>query len=347
VAGKSCDANWPLGRLSTMVEKMTEKEQASKASYFLGFDGGGTKTDCYLLDADGNVLHHATAGPSNPLRAGYAKAWFTLSDAADFVLERQHLKASDIGGICAGIGGAGRDSVARRIATFLERAFPEAAVLVTTDLAITLDAAVSGPQAEGVILVVGTGSAAFGRNAKGQTARAGGRGPWFSDEGSGFDIGRRALAAVVRADESRGPQTALSEKMLKWLGCNDWTRVLDWVIKNPDDVFPRVFPLVAELGDKGDAVAREILTAAAESLAELAASVIRKLDMQDRDIVIAKSGGTIGRSQFFDAAIDTDLARLAPRSKIVALQRKPAEAAARMAIQLRKMHREPAAGLNG
>jgi N-acetylglucosamine kinase-like BadF-type ATPase len=330
-----------------MVEKMTEKEQASKASYFLGFDGGGTKTDCYLLDADGNVLHHATAGPSNPLRAGYAKAWFTLSDAADFVLERQHLKASDIGGICAGIGGAGRDSVARRIATFLERAFPEAAVLVTTDLAITLEAAVSGPQAEGVILVVGTGSAAFGRNAKGQTARAGGRGPWFSDEGSGFDIGRRALAAVVRADESRGPQTALSEKMLKWLGCNDWTRVLDWVIKNPDDVFPRVFPLVAELGDKGDAVAREILTAAAESLAELAASVIRKLDMQDRDIVIAKSGGTIGRSQFFDAAIDTDLARLAPRSKIVALQRKPAEAAARMAIQLRKMHREPAAGLNG
>jgi N-acetylglucosamine kinase-like BadF-type ATPase len=330
-----------------MVEKMTEKEQGSKASYFLGFDGGGTKTDCYLLNADGNVLHHATAGPSNPLRAGYAKAWFTLSDAADFVLEKQHLKASDIGGICAGIGGAGRDSVARRIATFLERAFPEAAVLVTTDLAITLDAAVGGSKAEGVILVVGTGSAAFGRDAKGKTARAGGRGPWFSDEGSAFDIGRRALAAVVRADESRGPQTALSEKMLKWLGCNDWTRVLDWVIKNPDDVFPRVFPLVAELGDKGDAVAREILTAAAESLAELAASVIRKLDMQDRDIVVAKSGGTIGRSEFFDAAMDRDLARLSPRSKIVALQMKPAEAAARMAIQLAKMQRGPAQGPNG
>jgi len=315
---------------------MTEREQAPKPSYYLGFDGGGTKTDCYLVDAQGNVLHHATAGPSNPLRAGYAKAWFTLSDAADFVLERQRLKASDIAGICAGIGGAGRDSVARRIATFLERAFPEAKVMVTTDLAITLDAALGGSQAEGAILVVGTGSAAFGRDATGKTARAGGRGPWFSDEGSAFDIGRRALAAVVRADESRGPQTALSAKMLKWLGCNDWTRVLDWVIKNPDDVFPRVFPLVAELGDKGDAVACEILTTAAHSLADLAASVIRKLDMQDRDIVLAKSGGTIGRSKFFDAAIDADLARFAPRAKIVGLQMKPAQAAARMAISLGK-----------
>jgi N-acetylglucosamine kinase-like BadF-type ATPase len=322
------------------MEKMTEKNQAPDPAYFLGFDGGGTKTDCYLVDAEGKVLHHATAGPSNPLRAGYAKAWFTLSDAADFVLERQNLKASDIAGICAGIGGAGRETVARRIATFLERAFPEAAVMVTTDLAITLDAAVGDSKAEGVILVVGTGSAAFGRDASGKTARAGGRGPWFSDEGSAFDIGRRALAAVVRADEARGPQTALSGKVLGWLGCNEWTRVLDWVIKNPDDVFPRLFPLVAELGDKGDAVACEILQTAAESLAQLAASVIQKLDMQDRDIVVAKSGGTIGRSKFFDAAIDTDLARLVPHARIVALQMKPAEAAARLAMNLgkRKAH---------
>jgi N-acetylglucosamine kinase-like BadF-type ATPase len=252
------------------------------------------------------------------------------------VLERQRLKASDIRGICAGIGGAGRETVARRIATFLERAFPEAAVLVTTDLAITLDAAVGDSKAEGIILVVGTGSAAFGRDAAGKIARAGGRGPWFSDEGSAFDIGRRALAAVVRADELRGPQTALSGKMLNWLGCNEWTRVLDWVIKNPDDVFPRVFPLVAELGDAGDPVACEILTTAAVSLAELAASVIQKLEMQNRDIVIAKAGGTIGRSKFFDAAIDANLARLAPRARIVALQMKPAEAAARVAIHLEK-----------
>src|SRR5271170_1528984 len=70
-----------------MVKIMSEQDSAPETSFYLGFDGGGTKTDCILMDAEANVLARATAGPSNPLRAGYAKAWFTLSDAADVVLE--------------------------------------------------------------------------------------------------------------------------------------------------------------------------------------------------------------------------------------------------------------------
>ena len=310
---------------------MSKEKEASKDQYFLGLDGGGTKTDCILVDASGKTLARSTAGPSNPIRAGYAKAWFTLSDAADVVLEHQHIKACDIRGIYAGIGGAGREVVAKRIATFLENAFPEAAVTVTTDLAITLQAAVG--DGEGLVLIIGTGSAAYGRDARGATARAGGRGPWFSDEGSAFDIGRRALAAVVRAEENRGPDTALSHRVLKWLGCSEWNRVLDWVVKNPDDVFPRIFPLVAELGDKGDPVCEAILTNAAESLTELAASVLSRLNLNDREIPIAKAGGTVGRSKFLDAAIDDGLSRVAPRGRLIPLAMKPAEAAAHLAIR--------------
>lgn len=311
---------------------MAQEKQAPDCEYFLGFDGGGTKTDCVLMNSAGTVLAHATAGPSNPLRAGYAKAWFTLSDAADVVLAHQRIKASNIRGICAGIGGAARDTVAKRIATFLEHSFPEAAVEVTTDLVITLNAAVG--EGEGVILVVGTGSAAFGRNSKGVTARAGGRGPWFSDEGSGFDIGRRAMAAVVRAEERRGPNTRLAERVLQWLGCRDWERVLDWVIKNPDDVFPRVFPLVAEMADHGDAVSREILGTAAESLADLTAAVVEKLKLREGEVAIFKSGGTVGRSKFFDAAIDAALSQAIPLARVTALDVKPAESAARLATRL-------------
>jgi N-acetylglucosamine kinase-like BadF-type ATPase len=310
---------------------MSEEKKASKHQYFLGLDGGGTKTDCVLVDASGKTLARSTAGPSNPIRAGYAKAWFTLSDAADVVLEHQHIKAGDIHGIYAGIGGAGREVVAKRIANFLENAFPEAAVTVTTDLAITLQAAVG--DGEGLVLIIGTGSAAYGRDQRGATARAGGRGPWFSDEGSAFDIGRRALAAVVRAEENRGPDTALSDRVLKWLGCSEWNRVLDWVVKNPDDVFPRVFPLVAELGDKGDPVCEAILTNAAESLTELAASVLSRLNLNDREIPIAKAGGTVGRSKFLDAAVDEGLNHLAPRARLIPLRMKPAEAAAHLAIR--------------
>ncbi len=313
---------------------MAEKKSHPPQSYFIGIDGGGTKTDCILVNAEGEVLSHATAGPSNPLRAGYAKAWFAMSDAADVVLERAKLKSTDIRGICAGIGGAGRPSVAKRLSTFLEKSFPNAAVQVTTDLAITLTAGVG--DGEGIILVVGTGSAALGRDAKGKLARAGGRGPWFSDEGSAFDIGRRAVGAIVRAEEKRGPQTALADKLLKWLGCSDWTQMLDWVIKNPDDVFPRIFPLVGELGDKGDPVSREILSSSAHTLAELTKSVIDELHLQDRPIPIAKAGGTTGRSKFFDAAIDAELKKVAPHAHVILLPLKPAEAAAKMAIRLTK-----------
>ncbi|MGH7838117.1 MAG: BadF/BadG/BcrA/BcrD ATPase family protein, partial [Candidatus Binataceae bacterium] len=116
-----------------MPDKVPEKQVETAGPYFLGFDGGGTKTDCILMDQQGTGLASAAAGPSNPLRAGYAKAWFALSGAADMVLEHQHLKAGDIRGICAGIAGAGRESVARRIATFLEGSFPAAAVEITTD----------------------------------------------------------------------------------------------------------------------------------------------------------------------------------------------------------------------
>lgn len=317
---------------------MAEKKSAAPGAYFIGIDGGGTKTDCILMNGEGEVLANATAGPSNPLRAGYAKAWFAMSDAADVVLERGKLKSTDIRGICAGIGGAGRESVAKRLATFLDKSFPNAAVSVTTDLAITLTAGVGDHQ--GIILVVGTGSAALGRDAKGKLARSGGRGPWFSDEGSAFDIGRRAVGAIVRAEEKRGPQTALSDKLLKWIGATDWAHMLDWVIKNPDDVFPRIFPLVGELGDKGDPVSCEILSSSAHALGELVISVIEQLHLQDHEMPIAKAGGTVGRSKFFDAAIDAELKRIAPRAHVIPLPMKPAEAAARMAIRLgkRKAH---------
>lgn len=311
---------------------MSQKNSASDATYFLGFDGGGTKTECILADADGQIVARSVGGPSNPLRAGYTRAWFALSEAADVVLHRQKLRAGNIRGICAGLGGAGRTGVARRVAMFFENGYPNAEVQVTTDLAIALDAAF-GP-AHGIILLAGTGSAAFGRDENGKTARAGGRGPWFGDEGSAFDIGRRAFKAVVEEEEERGPETALSRRLFKWHQARDWDLLLDHVAKNPDDVFPKTFPLVAQLAEHGDAVSRAILSEAAASLAKLAACVADQLALANREIPLAKVGGVYGRSKHFDDAIDAELVRALSRVRVVPLEMTPAEAAARMAVRM-------------
>jgi N-acetylglucosamine kinase-like BadF-type ATPase len=311
---------------------MPHKIAPSDATYFLGFDGGGTKTECVLADSEGRIVGRSVGGPSNPLRAGYTRAWFALSEAADIVLSRQKLSAGHIRGICAGLGGAGRSGVVRRATTFFERGFPNAQVRVTTDLEIALEGAFGS--SDGIILLAGTGSAAFGRGENGKTARAGGRGPWFSDEGSAFDIGRRAFKAVVEAEEARGPETTLSKRLFKWHQAHDWDLLLDHVSKNPDDVFPKTFPLVAELAERGDEVSRAILSSAALALAKLASCVVDQLRWRNREIPIAKVGGVYGRSKCFDAAIDAELNRSLGRVRFVPIEVSPAEAAARVAVQL-------------
>ncbi len=310
---------------------MPQKISPTEAKFYLGFDGGGTKTECVLADAEGRVLARAFTGASNPLRAGYMRAWFALSEAADCVLSREKIHAGHIAGICAGLGGAGSSGIARRAIHFFEGGFPNARVRVTTDLDIAHEAAFGN--GEGILLLAGTGSAALGRDAAGRTVRAGGHGPWFSDEGSAFDIGRRAFEAVVRAEEGRGSATALSKRIFEWHQCRDWGLVRDSIAKNPDEVFPKTFPLVAQLADKDDAVSREILSKAAASLAELAASAANQLGWRDRDVPAAKVGGVYGRSKFFDAAIEAELKKALPRAHFVTVEISPAEAAVRMAIR--------------
>ena len=314
---------------------MPQKTADSQASFFLGFDGGGTKTECVLVDREGKVVARSHEGPSNPLRlrTGYTRAWFALSEAADAVLSRAKITGSDIRGICAGLGGAGRASVARHIASFLERNFPNAQVRATTDLEIALEAAFD-PGAEGMILLAGTGSAALGRDADGRIVRVGGRGPWISDEGSAFDIGRRAVRAVALAEEGRGPETLLSQRIFEWHHFRDWSLLQESIAKNPDNVFPATFPLVAEVADSGDAASREILTAAAGALAQLAFCVADRMGWHDREIAIAKVGGVYGRSKYFDGAIEMQIAAILPQARLTSLKMSPAEAAAGVAFRM-------------
>lgn len=298
-------------------------------TYYLGIDGGGTKTDCVLLDAQGQVLRRAQGGPSNPMRGGYSQAWFSVSGTADAVLAHQSLKATDIRGICGGFGGAGRPAVAKRMSVFLERSFPKAEVKVTTDIEIALAAAVE--KGIGVVLIAGTGSVAYGRNAEGKTVRAGGWGPWLGDEGSAFDIGRRALTAVRRYEDDLGPATVLSERVFKSLDARDWGSLIEHIAKNPDQVFPRVYPLVARAAEQGDEVSRGILNSAADALVELADHVIRKLGLSGEKFPLVRAGGVFGHCAYLDSLVDSRLAAIAARATIGPLRTSPAEAAAQMA----------------
>jgi glucosamine kinase len=301
-------------------------------SYFLGFDGGGTKTDCILLDAKGAVVGEGRGGPANPLRSGYEGTFSSLHDASAQAIAAAKIRAAEVTGACAGLAGAGRQSVVRRILGFLAEEFPRAMTQVVTDYEVALEGAVGeGP---GVVLIAGTGSVAYGRNAAGETARAGGYGPWIGDEGSAFEIGRRAVSAVARTRDADAPLTLMTQMIADALECPDWDDLMLRAIKSPDDVFPKLFPVVAAAANSGDSAAKEILFASAIGLGNLAMIVVRRLGMKAQHFPLVKCGGVFGRSQMLDSLLDSVLLSGALRAKLSRLEVSPAVGAARMAARL-------------
>jgi N-acetylglucosamine kinase-like BadF-type ATPase len=292
--------------------------------YILGFDGGGTKTECVLMNSADQVLARTYAGPSNPSRIGVESAVRAIEEGAKLALREAGLERSAIAAVGAGLAGTAKPDMKERMICALQKCFPGAVVIVLTDLEAALAAAGEGPA---IVLVAGTGSAAFGRNAEGEIARAGGYGPSSSDQGSAYDIGKRAIAAAIQV-RTGGADSALGEQILAQLHCTEWSVVQHRAQTMPDEIFPPIFPVIAAAADAGDATAQEILLHAARELSSLVADVADRLHLREKEFLLAKIGGTIRGSGFFDAQINAALKQSVPSAQIGGLRISPAEAAA-------------------
>jgi N-acetylglucosamine kinase-like BadF-type ATPase len=312
--------------------------------FVLGFDGGGTKTDCVLMDESGAILAPSQAGPSNPLRVGFGAAINSVRDAARQALALAALPAdSSPAAVCAGLAGAGPPESAEKIRVLLGAEFPKSKVQVCTDIDLTLEAAGDGAV---IVLLAGTGSFAVGRNAAGETARAGGYGSQIGDEGSAYDIGRRAVLTAMHENDRTGADSLLGQRLLRELGCANWSEVKARAQSASDEVFPRLFSVVAMVADWLETAsetsaetaarnsARETLRAAAIDLASLAENLEERLQLRGTSFLLAKTGGMIGRSKYLENQIDERLKSAFPQAEIGSLRVSPAEAAGRLALRL-------------
>src|SRR5712692_8361329 len=299
--------------------------------YVLGFDGGGTKTECVLMDETQKILAQSRSGPSNPTRVSFDAVLKALKDGAKLALTQARVKPESIAGICAGLAGTGRLEAGVQIRAALAVEFPETAIKICTDLELALAAMPDGP---GIVLIAGTGSAAIGRSPNGDILRAGGFGPLLGDEGGAYDIGRRALIAALREHERGGTDSALGKQILRQLGIAGWVGVQERARTNAEELFPRVFPVVAAAADAGDETARVALRDAIRELIELVKDLAKRLGLQETRFNLAKVGGMMGRSAFFDAQLDDSLRAAFPRAKLGPLPILPAEMAGRLALRL-------------
>jgi N-acetylglucosamine kinase-like BadF-type ATPase len=264
-------------------------------TFFLGVDGGQSGTTALIGDETGRILGEGEAGPCNHAQAGEGRAKLERAVGASLA---QACAASSLNpatvhfaAACFGMSGGPEDKQA-----ILAEILRTDRLVVTTDAVTALAGATAGGQ--GVITIAGTGSIAFGRNAQGSTARAGGWGYIFGDEGGAFDLVRQSLRAALRMEEGWGPPTALRGVLLEATGSASSNEMLH---RFYTDEWPRsrvatLARRVDEAAVDGDAVALEIVNRAAMELAMLAASVRGQLWDAGDAVDIAYIGGVFESS---------------------------------------------------
>ncbi len=283
------------------------------------------------MDEHGQIVARGRGGPSNPMRVGFGGALASICDAARAALQNAKIASDELVSLCAGLAGAAHPDAERKMKRLLEEEFPHKIVRVCTDLDLTLEGMGEGAA---IVLIAGTGSAAVGRDAKGHMARVGGHGPLLGDEGSAYYVGQRAAISALRFFERTGNETPLGKRILSQTGEPGWTEFQSHVYSAPDDVFPKLFPVVVEAAETGDADARTLIEDCVTALAGLVRDLSERLQLQSQKFLLAKTGGMVGRSGYFDRCLDEQVRKAVPYAQLGALQLNPAEAAAHLALRL-------------
>jgi glucosamine kinase len=268
---------------------------------FLGMDGGGSKTSCIIGD-ETSILGMGTSAGSNLVRVGEAQAREALAAAIRQACAVAKVVPWQIQHTCVGLAGAAQPEITERAFRIVSE-LVAGKIEVVGDMVIALEAAFgAGP---GVIVIAGTGSIAYGRNAEGRTARAGGWGFAISDEGSGHWIGRAAVAAAMRAwneeieeekDEDQGANHRLLDSVLKFWRLATRDQLVLAVNATPPPDFSALFPVILSLANSGDRSARDVLSRAGIELANLAMIVLERLFPCGAAVSVAMSGGVFSHS---------------------------------------------------
>jgi N-acetylglucosamine kinase-like BadF-type ATPase len=243
---------------------------------FLGVDGGQSSTTALIGDETGRVLGVGRGGPCNHVKGPEGRVKFinAISGCVNAACEQAGLKPDDVAFDGAALGFSGGPADKDQL---LQDMLRMRQMSVTDDALIALAGATAGQP--GIITIAGTGSISFGRNAAGKTARSGGWGYVFGDEGGSFDLTRQALRAALRYEEGWGAATSLHAALLEETGASS-ANALMHAFYTTDYPRPRIASyskLVDDAAQAGDTVAREILKTAAQQLAAITGAVRRQL----------------------------------------------------------------------
>ncbi len=290
-------------------------------SCYLGIDIGGTKSHAILASPDGRVLGFGAGGAGNPEGVGYEGLGRVLQEITHGALHSAGLSQAEIAG--AGLGVAGYDWPSERSPTLdaIDRLKLDCPIEVVNDTVIGLLAGAS--EGWGVAVVAGTDENCWGRDRQGRIGRVTGNGGRMGEFGGAATIMWRAIQAVSRAWSQRGPQTALSEALLETTGAENTDRLLEGLALGWYGLDAGSAPLVVQVAEQGDPVAREILQWSGSELASLAIGVIRQLDLSEQEFEVVLVGSMFRENPILLETMQEKVRAHSPGARFVHLEAPP------------------------
>jgi glucosamine kinase len=251
---------------------------------FLGLDVGGSQCRYEWWPADSR--------PGGDARA-VQPAVHGLEAACDGLAAALRAAAGDTppeAAVCA-MAGVGDAATSQALVAGLRARGVDFPVAVVGDvLAAAAAGLADGP---GVLLWAGTGSFAIARAANGELHRVGGRGYLLGDQGSGYDLVRRAAAAVLLAVDDLGPPTLLTQALVEAFEAPAPQRLGAVLQRASSGDVAKHLPVVLATAAAGDAVANEVLHGAVDALAMLASAAVRRAGLDWNNLPVAVGGGVL------------------------------------------------------
>ena len=254
-------------------------KESCSAEYFLGIDGGGTKTAFLLCDKNGKVIAETVLGACNPVDVGLTKALKILENGIDTVCgEIPRSKISVFAGVAGGITGNNQ----KLINMFLKGCgFLQFANGSDAQNAVALALG----NKNGTAIIMGTGIIAFSQ-INGKLIRRGGYGYLFEEGGSAYAIAKDAIVAAIKDEEKSGKKTIITELIKNKFNCSSVRGQVSYFYEAGKKGIAELTPFVFEAYKDGDRVAKLILEKNMESVARLIESTPETSDKTQKIVIV-------------------------------------------------------------
>ncbi len=299
--------------------------------YLIGMDGGGTKTRCIITDLDGKILYECTGNASNFLVKGTKEVSETLFGLIKNCKDSLGIEYGDIKVVLIGTTGAGRKNDAETLQNaFIEYSNQKGIKFnlfrVESDARIAIEGAFPGKP--GSILISGTGSIMFGKDAGGNIHRVGGFGRYLGDEGSGYVIGKKGLVLASKDYDGRGEHSFITKLLADHFKIDSQESLINAVYKNNFDIASTA-PLVFEAAEMNDPGCQRIVEEETNELLMHITAMAKKINQPVLDLVLL--GGIISSDNIFSRTLLKKIQEKLLHINVRNPEKSPAEGAVLMA----------------